>query len=74
MRPWTAEQVKVPFEAVAKGDHLEALYKRASLPEIRFPCFKACTLPPIPLSMGIWSAHRASADLIVGAPMPGYSA
>ena len=52
MRPWTAEQVKVPFEAVSKGDHLEALFKRASLPEIRFLCFKVCTLPPHPLIYG----------------------
>jgi hypothetical protein len=66
MRPWTAEQVKVPFEAVSKGDHLEALFKRASLPEIRFPCFKVCTLPPIPLSMGIWSRSGAPVVLQPG--------
>jgi hypothetical protein len=61
MRPWTAEQVKVPFEAVAKGDHLEALFKRASLPEIRFPCFKACTLTPPSLylwAFGLLIGHR----------------
>jgi hypothetical protein len=30
-------------------------------------------LTPIPLSMGIWSAHRASADLIAGTSMPGFA-